>query len=92
MNLREFLRRGHAAQRDVDEITGRRIFKARYRRLGGHVHARIFSAQRFRDCEDLNFALLGDLTFDLEDWASFKEQTRGWILVDEGIVDDDEGA
>lgn len=44
-----------------------RVFRVRYRKLGGHYHLRIFSART----RESTFAKLGDLVMDEDDWDAF---------------------
>lgn len=56
----------------------RRVFRVRYRLLGGHYHCRVFSAR----ASNQTFAKLGELTMDTDDWLTFLEHvgTRWEIL------------
>lgn len=46
----------------------RRHFRVRWKRLGGHYHCRVFSAENPAG----TFAKLGDLVMDERDWESFQ--------------------
>lgn len=43
------------------------IFKLRYKKLGGHIHVRFFSAPT----ENQTFGKNGDLTFREDEWEPF---------------------
>lgn len=48
------------------------IFKAVYRKAGGHYDVAVFVAPAM----DRTFAKLGDLTMDDRDWRAFKRSVR----------------
>lgn len=47
------------------------IFRLRYKKLGGHIHCRLFEAQDHTK----TFAKNGELVFDEKSWPEFLEQT-----------------
>ena len=49
------------------------IFRLRYKKLGGHIHCRLFEAPDHTK----TFAKNGDLVFDEHSWPEFLRQTGG---------------
>jgi hypothetical protein len=62
----------------------RRVFRVRWRLLGRHYHARIFSAENTRG----TYANLGTLTMDTDDWLTFLEHvgTRWEFVQDNSLA------
>lgn len=57
--------------------------RLRFKRLGGHVHCRLFTAPATMD---RTFAKNGDLTFSIEEWPSVRlrlEQAHVEVLEEE---------
>jgi hypothetical protein len=47
------------------------VFRLRYKKLGGHIHCRLFEAMDHTK----TYALNGTLTFDERSWPEFLHQT-----------------
>lgn len=48
------------------------IIRIRWKKLGGHVHCRVFTASR----RDETFAKCGDLVFSEGEWGEVQQQLR----------------
>lgn len=56
-----------------------KVFRTRARKMGGHWHVRVFSADR----PDHTFAKLGDLTMDDDDYGAFCQRLKAEHLPEE---------
>ena len=59
------------------------VMRIRYKKLGGHIHCRVFTAP----WPDQTFAKVGELVFDEREWPDVRDMLRTAQLVKEDQPD-----